>query len=713
MLAPALAWVLRHPRQVIALWLLFAIVAALGVLRLHVDFASTSFYGDDDRSLGQLEAFQSRWGPDDRTLVVVVTGDDLLSESGLGRLGALERHLASVPAVHSTRSLASIPVPGYDGALANAWPLLPPDLRAAARRELLDSPAVPLLLSAQGDAAAVLLELTRSTDDLAAAVTTVGEVEAALDEFERGELELQLAGVPAIRASFFSATLADQLRLGPLALLVAAAGLFVGVRRIGAPGVAALGAGVPVLLTAGAMGWAEEPVGLLNQALFTMLPIIAVADTVHVVMRVRATAAARGLSATTPEVIAEAMQHVGWACLLTTATTAIGFGSMLVADLPLLRHFGIWAALGVTSAYAVVMTLTPVVLLRVDVGRGHPSGSHRLRALATRCTNAPGRVVLAAVGLTVLAVPAARSVVVDNHLGALLDDEHPVRRAGARLDADLGGTLTLEIELTRRDQTPWRADDPLLGDTVARLQHIPQVLAVVGPTLDVDRARLSVRVPDVGGRAFEALERDATDRLVSPHYTALVTGTAAVAYRGVNRITAAVRTSLVVVLAVVVTMIGLVFRSPSLAVRSVLPNVLPLLFGYAAVGLVGLELDPIGAVILAVALGIAVDDTLHVLAAFDTARRRGSTPRAAAIDAVATSGHAIVITSGVLVAGLAVNLLSSFPPLRTLGGLGSAVIAFAMLADVTLLPALLVWGRSPTAGPETHRGSESPAAGPD
>ncbi|MBV1859945.1 MAG: MMPL family transporter [Nannocystaceae bacterium] len=702
--------VLAHPRVAWVAWALVALTAMLGVHQLRVDFSSTAFYGDDAEPVAELRAFTGRWGPDDRTLAVVVRSQtDLFSSEGFSLLSDIEDRLAETDAVAATTSLGSLRQSGSQRGFAQRWLEADEPERALARIAIDASDAIPLLLSRDHRSAVVTVTLRESTDDLAAAIEAVAQVRKALPPTSEG-CTLELAGIPAIRAAFFELTLLDQSRLGPLALLIAVAGLWLATRRIQVALVAAIGAGIPPLLLAGLMGMTGTPVGLLTQALFTLLPIIAVADTVHVVFRVRAVAAELDRPATSRVVLEEAFCDVGLACLLTTVTTAVGFASMLVAELPLLRAFGLWAALGVMGSYAVVLTLLPAVLSGFDVGAGAPQGSARLRRLAQACTRRPTWVLAVALGLTLGSIPAMQSVVVDNHLGALLRPEHPVRRAASQLDTELGGTLTLEVEL--ESERPWVSDAPALRKARRALAALPNVRVVRPAQYSGRWARLTVHVPDVGGRAFARLEADADATLAKLGLTARTTGTASLAYRGVNRITDALRVSLIGVMGVVLLLVGGLLRSAGLALRSLLPNLLPLLLGYALVGLAALELDPIGAVILTVALGIAVDDTLHILSGFVRARARGADPQTAATDAVATRGLAILVTSGVLVAGLAVNTLSAFPPLAVLGSLGSTVIALALVADVTLLPALLVWPRWPNEGPAPHTGSESRAAGP-
>jgi predicted RND superfamily exporter protein len=177
----------------------------------------------------------------------------------------------------------------------------------------------------------------------------------------------------------------------------------------------------------------------------------------------------------------------------------------------------------------------------------------------------------------------------------------------------------------------------------------------------------------------------------APPPAALEAFAALLAYRGVNGITEDLRGSFALVFVVVVAAIALAFRSVWPALVAILPNLAPLLLGYAALGVLGKVLDPLAAVILTLALGLAVDNTLHVMA-----RTReqlhdsdvGSLEHALR-DAISESSWAVTVTSVVIVGGLLLNLGSSFPPLQMLGLLGSMVIGFAWLANLTVLPASL------------------------
>jgi predicted RND superfamily exporter protein len=503
---------------------------------------------------------------------------------------------------------------------------------------------------------------------------------------------------------------------------------------------------VPTVMLMGVLGWAGEPIGLLNQGYFTLLPVIAVADGIHLVSRV----AELGKDATDREgrerAIVDASARVGLACLLTSATTAVGFGSLFTSSMPMLRSFGGWAALGVMLAFAVLLVLGPLLLATVrDLG---PAGTHGARdnprstasGWLARWTavgrRRPAAVLVVACGVTVGMLWIARDVPVDNRLSDLLDAGHPAARASAEIDARLGGVLSVELEIAG-PAGHW--DEPTQVQALAafegRVAALPDVRAVLGPgvllrasgseigrdaatmqrawrrldeiglragVLDDARgiAHVAVRVPDIGGERFEALVAEIVREAESLDGVEVTAGgTAALAYRGVNRIAEQLRSSLIGAFAVITVAVAVGFGSVRAGLASIVPNAIPLLLGYAIIALWVGRFDPLGGIVLAVALGIAVDDTIHLIGRTREAQRGGAGIEAALAEAVARSGLACGITSVVLAAGLALFGLSSFPPLRLLGGLGATVILVALLCDLYVLPAvmMLLSGRETTA----------------
>ncbi|QDT16484.1 efflux RND transporter permease subunit [Alienimonas californiensis] len=160
---------------------------------------------------------------------------------------------------------------------------------------------------------------------------------------------------------------------------------------------------------------------------------------------------------------------------------------------------------------------------------------------------------------------------------------------------------------------------------------------------------------------------------------------------------------------VIFAVIGLLFRSVRAGLIAMIPNLTPLILTLGYMRLRGLDLNAGNAIVFAVGLGVAVDDTIHFLARFREEVAAGRSVTDAVTGALAASGRAIVLTSALILAGLSVLLWSEFVPTRRFAELTCVTLAAALLGDLVLLPAALAafWRSDQPAAPPsvpTERG---------
>jgi predicted RND superfamily exporter protein len=146
---------------------------------------------------------------------------------------------------------------------------------------------------------------------------------------------------------------------------------------------------------------------------------------------------------------------------------------------------------------------------------------------------------------------------------------------------------------------------------------------------------------------------------------------------------------------VVLATVAVFLRSWRLALAAVVPNLLPpaVLFGFVA--LIGQPLDVAAVAVGAVAVGLAVDDTLHVLFRLVEGRRRGLGRDEAIAVALGSVGRALVLSTIVLTTGLGCLALSAFKPTAHFGLFTAAACAIALPADLLVLPAFVRAFRAP------------------
>ena len=121
-----------------------------------------------------------------------------------------------------------------------------------------------------------------------------------------------------------------------------------------------------------------------------------------------------------------------------------------------------------------------------------------------------------------------------------------------------------------------------------------------------------------------------------------------------------------------------------------IPNIVPVLLFFGVLGAGAAPLSIATALIGSIALGIAIDDTVHYLVAYHRTRGQGIEPDRAALDCVLKVGRPIAITTIMIFVGFLSLLVSNFVPLREFGYLTSTTMAICLFTDLMLLPSLLV-----------------------
>ena len=131
------------------------------------------------------------------------------------------------------------------------------------------------------------------------------------------------------------------------------------------------------------------------------------------------------------------------------------------------------------------------------------------------------------------------------------------------------------------------------------------------------------------------------------------------------------------------------FRSFRLSLISILPNIIPLMLAGGIMGYLGIKLRPSTAMTFSIALGIAVDNTIHFLARFRQEFREKGSYREAVSETLFTTGKAIISTGIILSLGFFVLYFSEFVPNHEFGLLATIIIITAVAGSLILLPVLL------------------------
>ncbi|WP_372899083.1 RND family transporter [Stieleria sp.] len=441
---------------------------------------------------------------------------------------------------------------------------------------------------------------------------------------------------------------------------------------------------------------------------------------------------------------AERMLNIGWKpCLLSAMTTAAGLLSLLVSEISAVRQFALISA-GCVLLTTLLMLLTlPGVLQRWPQARRDRSGwtGTLLAALASVVVRRRSLVAVAGLSIMTLAALGLTRLRTTVEVFDLLTADHPVIQDHRWLESevvplipvetvvrfDAASSLTLfdRLRLIREIHASAASQPPARGATSAltflpslptsnslraslrrsvitkRFQRDRVRLAELGylrETADAQLWRITTRVP-----AFEHVDASAyLSDLAAAHQAVIDRGSVdrqdvVVTVTGVMPVIESAQqmllrdligsffTAMLVIGVVIIVALG----SLRLGLVAMIPNVFPICVLFGLMGWLDQPLD-IGVMMTAsVALGIAVDDTVHFLLYCRRATSRGTPPADAVAKTIKHCGSAITQTTIVCGLGLLVFALSDFEPTRRFAWMMFLLLTAALVADLMLLPALL------------------------
>jgi predicted RND superfamily exporter protein len=209
---------------------------------------------------------------------------------------------------------------------------------------------------------------------------------------------------------------------------------------------------------------------------------------------------------------------------------------------------------------------------------------------------------------------------------------------------------------------------------------------------DYGEVRLSALMNDVGSaeiKAFRARFDTFLAETLPPGIEVKQTGTIVLAAGLADYLVESLLLSIGLAFVFISLLMGFLFRNVRLVFISLVPNVVPLLVIAGLMGVLGIEIKPATAVIFSIAFGIAVDDSIHMLARLRQEMKAGVPLRAAVTATVLGTGKAVMLTSLILFGGFVVLMTSVFQSTTYMGLLVSTTVGLALLTDLFLLPALL------------------------
>ena len=220
---------------------------------------------------------------------------------------------------------------------------------------------------------------------------------------------------------------------------------------------------------------------------------------------------------------------------------------------------------------------------------------------------------------------------------------------------------------------------------------------LISSFMDTSRqqARISVSMKDVGSARLpyilDSIQKRANQIFPdTSKYKVLLTGSSVTFLEGTSYIISGLKESILWAFLLIALCMLYLFKSWRILLCSLLPNLIPLVITAGVMGWVGIALKPSTVLIFSVALGIAIDITIRFLVNFKQQSTKGSDPKVTVVDTIHSTGLSIIYTSIVLIAGFIIFCFSGFGGTKALGWLTSLTLITATIANLVLLPALII-----------------------
>lgn len=498
--------VFGNPTIVISFLLLLVVFFAWHAQNFRLDASADSLLLADDPDLEFSRQINTRYGVRDSVLVAYTPEGDLFARDELSRLDELRNDLLAIARVESVDSILNVPLFGDTPLTAISEDYLTimdeeQDL-ALAREEIVNSPVFRnALVSPDGETASLLVSfsidetlqtlvnrrtelrnLARRGEINADDALELSEVEADFDEYSvvaadrqhqiietirntldnyRDGAQIYLGGAPMIADDLVTFVRGDlsTFSLAVVALIIFALGLiFRKARWVAIPLGCCAVAGIIMVGILGLMDWR---VTVVSSNFISLLLIITISLTVHLMVRYRELRATRHFS-NHDKLLRHAVLSMFRPCLYTALTTAVAFGSLVVSGILPIITFGWMMMMGVATALIVAFTLFPSVMKSLKVDDTQLSGGLRLNltaALANITDALKGRVLIIYILVLVFSLVGLTRLRVENSFIDYFRQSTEIYQGMSLFDDKLGGTLSFDVVVDLPDTEGGFEDD--------------------------------------------------------------------------------------------------------------------------------------------------------------------------------------------------------------------------------------------------------------
>ena len=730
----SLEWILRRPLVIIACFLAVSIFFALQIPKLAFRTSIYDLLIDNLPETIRYSSFKEVFGSDE-IIQVVVKADNIFDPAVFRKIEVLSETFSDIPGV---KRVISLPVIKKKVDPGGKWTIAE-FAKVVAPVELFKNN----LVSADRQAGAIMLVL----ENEAVHQSVIGKLNDILIK-ESGTLSLYQIGMPLVSQALVKYTIKDFQILPLLALALITLSLFILLRnptRVGLPLMVVM---VVLTWTLGLMALMQIHLSLLTMIVPVFLIAVGTAYCLHVISEY---ASISQMAEDRKETVIATLDHTAFPCLLAVFTTLIGVGSLFVNRIRAIHEFALFACFGLLILLITLVLLLPAVLILLPRSRKKMEGFAGIGKLFDRLLDAIVQLNLKhqkaafyTFGiLSLFAVIGIFFIHVETNPVEYFKPDTPISRNFHDIHKKLTGSFPLNVVVASKQD--YYFEDP---QHIAEIKGLQQYLETLP---DVDKSisfadyvmlvhyalnhydskyyvipeqayEMRMAINDYKGllgedmfAGFMTPELNQANILLLTHMSSTkdflrarekilarahqylpahlqveVTGFGMAVSASSHLLTMGQIKSLTLSLGLIFAAMYIMFLSGKVGLIAILPNCFPILMNFGIMGWLGIPLSAPTSLIASIAIGLAVDDTIHYLYRYNREFKKDLDKDRALGDTLKNIGKPIIFTTLTISIGFFVLMFSHFKPTATFGFLMVITMLTALMGDLILLPALML-----------------------
>ena len=561
--------------------------------------------------------------------------------------------------------------------------------------------------------------------------------------------KVHVSGMPYIR-TLNAQNIVDEIGLFVLgATLITSLIFFLFFRSFRATFISLIVVAIGVMWAFGILGWLGYEITVLTALIPPLIIVIGVPNCIFLINKYQQEIAKHGNQAKS---LQRVIVKIGNATLMTNLTTASGFATFILTNSKILKEFGVVASINIISIFLLSLLIIPITYsLMAQPKKKHLKHlkNKTIDVFVTWMENAVRKKRINVYMVSLLGLIIGIMGIYQMKIsGSLIEDmpkSAPFFQDILFFDQSFNGIVPLEIWVdSKREKgivkpaTLKRMNDlqeaieeiPELAPPISVVNAIkyakqayyngnpnfyalptPQENSFIYPFLNnsegssqllngyVDSTgqygRITTYMKDIKTDRMEEIENDLKESISKlfpeDRYGVEITGKSLLFLKGTKYLINNLILSLSLAILLIALFMAFLFRSFKMILISLIPNLLPLIITAGVMGFTGIPLKPSTILVFSIAFGISVDDTIHFLAKYrQELIANGWKINKAVFSALRETGISMFYTSIVLFFGFSIFMSSNFGGTQALGGLVAVTLMMAMLANLILLPSLLI-----------------------